>query len=482
MALTVIGTPNTLTPAFNEVNFYINSTNKSKRGFRYLFKLVVSGVATAPIFRSPPRPGDGYGVFKAAEALQCLMSYDIDPGGAAAFEASNSYVSFSVQYGEEYLGEFSLTSFSQQLTGNNTGKVILSGLTGHTFLVGDQIQVNQNDDGASIPALEGIFTVLEKTASTVTIDLNYYLVDGLTPVAGKVYYSDLRKVQYLNIEESTGFVAFNGAFSKLDFNAINWDSYKMNAATSSKKFLTNMPNNFPLTEEQHAFFNFASVGSSAPYELIVINDNGDQFKQVINPSGSNKVIQTAVSPAGMSLTLVAGTAPLIKPDTKFYTVRVRTSGGAGVSELRTFYVNRKCNKKQIYLYFVDSAGSVGSFAFPLKAELKHENTKERAEFDEGDLDAELSEFKYYTKQGGEEVVKSEKVESWLLTTDWLTNDQLIYFNDLIDSPCVLMYMGGEFAGRVDVVTASTTTAHPNKKKLANRQIEVRFSKQKEVNI
>ena len=482
MAIIIKGTPNTLTPAFNEVNFYVDSTNKTKRGFRYLFKVIVNGVAIAPIFRSPARPGDGYGVFKAAEALQCLLSFDIDRAGVAAFEASNSYVSFNVQYGEEYLGEFTLVSFTQQTTGNYTGKVILTGLTGHTFLVGDQIQVNQNDDGATIPALEGIFTVLEKTASTVTIDLNYYLIDGLTPVAGKVYYSDFRKVQYLNLNNTDGNLVFNGAYSKTAFNAINWNDYKMTAATGAKKFITAMPNNFPLTEDQRAFFNIASLGSGVPYELIVINDAGDQFKQIINPGAGNKIVQTAVSPSGMSLTLVAGTAPLIKPDTKFYTVRVRTSGGAVVSELRTFYIDRKCNKKQIYLEFVDSAGAVGSFSFPLKAELKHENTKERAEFEEGDLNEENGTFEYFEIPGGQEVIKSEKLEGWILTTNWLTNDQLIYFNDLIDSPCVLMYMGGEFVGRVDVVTASTTTPHPDKRKLFNRSIEVRFTKQKEVNI
>jgi hypothetical protein len=193
-------------------------------------------------------------------------------------------------------------------------------------------------------------------------------------------------------------------------------------------------------------------------------------------------MQIPVSPANMALTLISGTAPLVKPDTQFYTIRVKTSGGSLVSELRTFYINRKCNKKGIYLDFVDAFGAVGSFPFPLKAELKHDNTKERGQFEEGDLSAEGERFEYYTTKGGEEVIRSEKVEGWTLTTDWLTNAEMLYFNQLIDSPCVLMYEAGELVGRVDVVTASTVTPHPNKKKLTNRSIEVRFSKQNEVNI
>lgn len=482
MAITVKGKPDKLTPVYNEVNFYADSTNKSKSGFRYLFKLEVTGVTTTPIFKAPPRPGDGYGVFKAAEALQCLLSYDINPESVAAFEAQNSRVEFSVKIGEEYLAEFNLVSWVQQTTGNYTGKVILTRLTGHTFLVGDQIQVSQNDGGTSVPALEGLFTVLEKTATTVTIDLNFYLISGLTPVAGKVYYSDLRKVQFLDLLTESGYVGFNAAFDKLEFNSISWNDYKQTTATNSKKFITGMPNNFRLSEDQHAFFNIATLGNSAAAYLEVTNDAGDRFKADIVADAPNLLMQIPVSPFNMALTLLAGSAPLVKPDTKFYTIRIKTSGAAGVSELRTFYINRKCNKKGIYLDFVDAFGAVGSFPFPLKAELKHDNTKERGQFEEGELVLENSKFEYYTKQGGEEVIRSEKVESWTLTTDWLTNSEMLYFNQLIDSPCVLMYEAGELVGRVDVVTASTVTPHPNKKKLTNRSIEVRFSKQNEVNI
>ena len=482
MAITVKGKPNTLTPVYNEVNFYVDSTNKAKAGFRYLFKLVVTGVTNQPIFKSPARPGDGYGVFKAAEALQCLLSYDMNSGSIYPFEAVNSHLEYVVKVGEEYLAEFPVSSWTQQTTGNYTGKVILTGLTGHTFQVGNQIQFNQNDGGVSIPALEGLFTVLARTATTVTIDLNFYLISGLTPVAGKVYYSDMRKIQFLDLLTLDTGIVFNAAFDKLLFNKTDFEDYKQTAATGDKKFITGMPNGFRLTESQHAFFNIATLETTAANYLEVINDAGDKFKMDISASASNNFMQIPVSPANMDLTLISGTNPLIKPDTQFYTIKIKTSGGAGVSELRQFYVNRKCNKKGIYLDFVDAFGAVGSFPFPLKAELKHDNSKERAQFEEGDLNPEEGEFKYFETQGGEEVIRSEKVEAWTLTTDWLTNAEMIYFNQLIDSPFVVMYSDGESLGRVDVVTASTVTPHPNKKKLTNRSIEVRFSKQTEVNI
>lgn len=482
MAIRIEGLPNKLTPLYNEVNFYVDSTNKTKAGFRYLFKLVVVGVSTQPIFKAPPRPGDGFGVFKAAEALQCLASYDIKPENTASFEATNSRVAFSVRMGEEYLAEFPVSSWAQQTTGAFAGKVNLTGLTGHTFIAGDQIQFVQNDGGISIPTLEGLFTVLQKTATTVTIDLNYYLIDGLTPVAGKVYYSDMRKIQFLDLRSEEGYIAFNGAYNKDEFNAIDWNEYKMNDETGAQKFITGMPNGFRLNETQHAFFNVATVLSTRTNYLEVINSNGDVFTAPIGATVSNRLMQIPVSPANMTLTLVSGTAGLIKDDTEFYTIRVKTADGYLVSELRTFYVNRKCNKKGISLDFVDSKGAIGSFNFPLKAELKHENTKERAEFEEGDLDTIAETFKYYDLEGGEKVVRSQREQSWILTTDWLTNAEMIYFNELIDSPCVILCNGFDAVGRVDVVTASTITPHPQKKKLTNRSIEVKFSKQTEVNI
>ena len=281
MAITVKGQPNTLTPLYNDISFYVDSTNKAKAGFRYLFKLVVIGSSNQPIFKAPPRPIDGFGVFKAGEALQCLASYDIQPQSTTAFEAANSRVRFSVKVGEEYLAEFPVSSWAQQTTGTYTGKVNLTGLTGHTFIVGDQVQFNQNDGGVSIPTLEGLFTVLQITATTITIDLNYYLIAGLTPVAGKIYYSDLRKVQVLDIRSIEGFTAFNGAYDKKEFNGIDWDNYKMSDTTGAQRFITGMPNMFRLTDTQHAFFNIATLNDVSANYLEVTNSNGDIFKQMI---------------------------------------------------------------------------------------------------------------------------------------------------------------------------------------------------------
>ena len=94
-------------------------------------------------------------------------------------------------------------------------------------------------------------------------------------------------------------------------------------------------------------------------------------------------------------------------------------------------------------------------------------------------------FGYNPETGGVQTIRSERKTGWSLTTDWLTRDQLIYFNEVLDSPKVfLIFSNGEQQTfeEVEVMPQTTKTNHPTKRKLQNRTIEVRFSLQREVNV
>ena len=62
MATTIIAQPQDFTPAYNECKFIIDSTNKNKSGFRYIFE-VFNSVTNDRIgyYKALPTYGTGYG-------------------------------------------------------------------------------------------------------------------------------------------------------------------------------------------------------------------------------------------------------------------------------------------------------------------------------------------------------------------------------------------------------------------------------------
>ena len=117
MAITYIGGHNTdnFTPAFNQVNYYFDSSNKNKEGFRYVVDLYVSGTATK-IWegRVAPRIGDGYAFIPLQGLLtkNGLLSFETNIT-TDGIDAKNSYLKFDLKIGEEYVEEFEYTNYGQ---------------------------------------------------------------------------------------------------------------------------------------------------------------------------------------------------------------------------------------------------------------------------------------------------------------------------------------------------------------------------------
>ena len=62
MAQTTIASPQVLTPAYNPTKYIVDSTNKNKNGFKYIFDIYESGTANKiGEYKVLPRINDGYG-------------------------------------------------------------------------------------------------------------------------------------------------------------------------------------------------------------------------------------------------------------------------------------------------------------------------------------------------------------------------------------------------------------------------------------
>ena len=485
MAITNKGAVGTFAPVYNPMWFYMDSTNKSRDGFRYIFDLYDAGTVNYTRYNPPPRPGDGYGQLDIAPILQCRIGYNADPNNLFAIAAKNSFFKYDLKIGEEYLASFTYTGYAQ-LTGTGTqfdGKVRLNGLVAHTFVVGDQIEVSQTDGGVAVPLLQSLFTVVYVPNTTsVVIDLNYYLVSGLPAMGGTIYYSDKRKVQVANLLTLSNYTAYNGALDVAEFNGYDFAARQMTAETGNKKFLTSMPDGFTLSPYANARFNLANMGTTVPYYLRIENSNGEVFRKDIAPDVTSQLMQVPVGAGDMSgSTVISGVLPVIKDTTTSYTVQVMNIRGVAVSEKRTFNIDRRCDSKEIILLFIDRQGSLAPFSFPLQA--IHDNDFDREIYTAGNggLNTTNSKYEYDPLSGGRTVIYSERKEGMTLRTNWLTWEQANYFEELLGSPVVLLRMRGGIYQAVEVVTATQPLQHVDKKKLINREIQVKYSNLNPIN-
>ena len=484
MAISYIGGHNTdnFTPAFNQVNYYFDSTSKSFKGFRYVVDLYVSGTSTK-IWegRAVPRIGDGYGFVPLSAILSKKVSFENDIT-TDTLAASKSYFKFDLKIGEEYVYEWSYTNYSQY-TGGGTfnGYTQLTSATAHGLLVGDQINVSQTDGGVIKPMLQGLFTIVAiPNTTTIVIDITWLLVGSGSTMGGKVSYADNRKTITRNLYTSTATV-YNGALNAQDF-LIGSNVFKIDGTIDSRRLLTSLPyTGMRLKLSELMFLNVGNFYTTAALYVWFQNDQGNTFRKSLNASTATAIMRASAGPGNLgALTTITGTAPLIKPTTKWYEVYIGASSAFPMSAKYRIEIDRRCTIEDVELLFVDRLGSILPFAFQLRKSIQVTAEKDRFNKQLGNLDGELNKWTYGLTDGGLTQISPTMEERLILRSNFITNEQSQLFKELLTSPFVVMKLNSVWQ-RVEVMDTSAELPETKNKRLIRKQIQVRFANQTPVN-
>lgn len=475
MATTIIAQPQDFTPAYNECKFIVDSTNVNKAGFRYIFEVFESGTATRiGYYKALPTFGTGYGEQDLSKLLSNMVTFDFDPTITTFYDAANSYYNYDVKVGEEYIYEVSYTG---SLT-NNGGNVRVN--VTHAFQVGDQVNITQVDGGVANPGVEGLHTVIAITGTTnFTINALWADVTDAT-INGAVKYADNRKTITLNIVSTLDKHVFNGVQPWLDMP--NWDEtdYELDGVT--KSWLTNQPQTFSCTPSQDLWLNLRGDGAGINKRVYFENDNGDLFYKDI--AGGDYIKGVAVGPNNFgALTLVSGTAPLIKDSTKIYQVWYSDGAFNPVQSLAyEIKIDRRPVITQYNILFLDRMGSWSSFAFQLKT---YEKLNIKRETYNKDVPGYVtgSEWKYKSYEQGSVNYNTQVSKTIDLNTNWMTEAQAYYFQELVTSPQTYIapvtfvsceYVLGEYIS-CNVMNNSFDIDTVRNKHLIRQQLQVRLS-------
>ena len=473
MAITYIGGHDTdnFTPAFNQVNYYFDSTNKNQAGFRYVVDLYLSGTATK-IWegRIAPRIGDGYGFIPLMGILSKQVSYETDVTLTAS-NAVNSWFKFDLKIGEEFVTNYQMDISESRFP--NGLYTIYTMAVSSVFIVGDQVEVHDTAGG-----VVGLFTVLEVSTTEVTVDLIW---DGnVVTQVGYIVYADSRKTITRDLSTHTATV-YNGALSNIDFITLSNSLFKIAGASATNRLLTNLPSTgFRITDTQDLWVNVGNFYLTTAYYMYFQNDAGDTLRKKLGSSTSSPIRQVSVGAGNLgSLSVVSGTAPLIKDDTTKYVFWVTDSAGVQLSKGYIIDIDRRCLISGIEVVFLDRMGSLSSFAFQLRNQ-KSVSVK-RESFTKSLGEVSSGKWRYTNVDGGKTTTGIAMDEDYTIRTNWITDEQSVYFEELVTSPFVLMKLN-EVYYRVEVLDNSVVVERTLDKSMIKKQLSIRMANQTNINI
>lgn len=123
MAITINTEPNDVAPVYSDISYVVTSTNYAQPNFKFV-AVVKNAAGTiiaklkAPIFHGTTDKG----VFNISRILQNYVTYDFTQNLGTMTKCLNSYIGYSVEFGEEYGGTEYLNLTS------DTGKYAWNGL------------------------------------------------------------------------------------------------------------------------------------------------------------------------------------------------------------------------------------------------------------------------------------------------------------------------------------------------------------------
>jgi len=483
MAITIVGQPYQIMPAYNPVVYYIDSNNKLIAGFRYLVQIYDAGTNTLlREFKVAPRIGDGYGYIDISKIVQSKLSSYLNINATTFSQADNGTVyNYDVKFGEEYIATKNWQSYAVTVNPAFATYTTINS-TAHGYVVGDQIKLSTNLTYTDArQGLNGYFTVLN------VINSNSYIINLAYPgtftggASGTSQYADNRIVRFTNLSSLLNRRVFNRVYSFENFPTYNQSQIILGSSTS--QIITNAPNDgFYVRPDQKLFWNFWDNKLNQCRRVIFQNDAGEQY--YVNTSGATSFIKQVNVADGANLIPIGGaTLPMVKSTTKYYDVWSTASATLTTqsSEKQRIYIDRECPINETQILFLDRSGSWSSFSFPLRQTESGTVTRDAYRKELGGL--KNGTYTYATTDTGMTNWFITDTKDYTLNTNWMTDEMSVYFQELITSPqTYVKFDGSSNFLACNITDTSYVVERTKNKKLIRKTINIRLANNDNINI
>lgn len=207
--------------------------------------------------------------------------------------------------------------------------------------------------------------------------------------------------------------------------------------TSASRFLTSVPNGINLTPED--FFTLKlnqglSSGLGTSYEIFV--QTYDLNNSLINSFTLSNSFYNSSTTEELLLTIPAGPKNIESFVTltgvNYYTVVIRDSSANNISETKIFYLNSRCSRYKTYrFWWLNRLGGFDALSFDLKSSRNLSITK-------GSF-TKLLPANYSIGDRGETVISVDANTAYTVASNWLTENEAFWLEELFTSPEVYVY-------------------------------------------
>lgn len=456
MAVSIFSQPLERNPAYNPSMFVIESDSEQPN-FRFYIELLDSGgdPITSPL-RLPKEPNADTARIDVSKFVRSFVSNQLLESTNIALTGGVFEYTFSL--GEEYTYSWGYDDYEYYTSSDQyNGYTRLASTDAYIFIVGDQINVIQEDGGALKPMLTGLFTVVALDgANGIIINIPFADVGSGAAIGGVVSYSDGRKIIDDGLVEVTRTV-YNGVFQLNDFKRQN--SGITEFITDPRKFATNLKSGFRVMPD-FVFYLNTLLFDITPTYLEVSNDTG--LTCVTDIDKTSDAMQFKVTYDESEYDSETGTGTLVESETKKIFIEFGDAEGT-LSEIIELDVFHNCTPDLIELLYCDRFGSYLPFYF------RQVNDKQ----------TEVAKESIVNPDFESEVIGATTQRSWNLRSDYLNDVELELYEILISSPDVRMKINGYWE-KVIITTTNTTTARNRVKK--RKEMSIRLAAKDEVNV
>ena len=237
---------------------------------------------------------------------------------------------------------------------------------------------------------------------------------------------------------------WNGVRNKVDWLDFDYEDY--DTSQSSKSFLTDAPSTQYINSNQSAFLYFLTASTltnitikSYDSDGVIVSSGTVDASCITNnfgyvACGTYDIINSDASAwlTGNPATILTGAA--------YYTVN--TALGGVTSNLTTFYIDAKCSKyTPIRLHWLNRLGGFDSFNFNLKSE--EQTDIKRSTYLQEEHNFTGTNWSYNSMSRGTTDYHFSTQDKLTLNTDYLTEAESTWMNDLFTSPVIYQEVDNE---------------------------------------
>ena len=382
---------------------------------------------------------DGYGVFSVNDINRELLNDNIINYNTTDLTLNFKYLPF-----EEYLykAEYNSTSTTStsinqfEITGVNVSVDKLS------YAVGDVIII-ENDSTTFYNGTQKCISFLFTGTTTWQFTTDKPALDGVSLSGGVAYRADYAATPFTNELDISGvYTCFYSGLKYKDVSGLNNTELNdlVDSYINGEKYFTYSPIEQNTYLNDLGYLTLANNGATTFTYAVTDSENvvhnytlsysntDDVFKVVSNPASINNTSMTTNAARGL---------PVIQECDKSYTITNDLN-----DVVKSYTIKQNTKFERVRLLFSDMLGSLNGFNFALYNAIEVNTTKDTYTQDYVDF-SNLNTIKFNNQSRGKTDIATKKSYRLTLNSDFLTQDEGNYFEDLLTSNNVFAQYKGD---------------------------------------